>query len=84
MPPPPLSLPPSYEEDEIPTVRKGEAVITYQAILSIFDSMSPAERLEFIEMATVFRDLSPKDRAYLVEEANTLASQVAQDPKASL
>jgi hypothetical protein len=47
--------------------------VVYQSLLSIFDSMDPNERLEFIELATAFRDLSPEDRAYLVEEANGLA-----------
>lgn len=62
----------SYPEEPI-TAKKGVTLVVYQSILALFDSMDLNERMEFIELATVFRDLSPEDRKYLVNEANSLA-----------
>jgi hypothetical protein len=42
----------------------------YQGILSVFDEMSHVERLDFVELALVFKELSPEDRVWLVNEAN--------------
>jgi hypothetical protein len=42
----------------------------YQGLLSVFDEMSHVERLDFVELALVFKELPPADRQWLVEEAN--------------
>jgi hypothetical protein len=74
-----LSAPHPYP-DEPPTQRREVTQVVYQSLLSIFDSMGSNERMEFIELATIFRDLSPEDRAYLVGEANALVSPRSSRP----
>ncbi len=44
----------------------------YQGLLSVFDEMGHVERLDFIELALLFKELPPSERQWLIEEANRL------------
>ena len=44
----------------------------YQSLLSVFDEMTPEQRMEFIDLAYTFSQLTKHDRETLVEIANRL------------
>jgi hypothetical protein len=64
----PTAFPPA----EVPTPTKNLDIAIYQGLLSVFDEMSHEERLGFVELALLFKELSIPDRQRLVEEANRL------------
>lgn len=57
---------------EIPTKRKSPELSTYQALLSVFDEMTPEERIDFTELAFCFKNLSPKERKNVLEAVRNL------------
>lgn len=57
---------------EAPTPAKNQDIQLYQGLLSVFDEMSHSERLDFVELALLFKELDIPGRAHLVAEANRL------------
>jgi hypothetical protein len=57
---------------EAPTPTKNLDIAIYQGLLSVFDEMNHQERLDFVELALLFKELSPGERQVLVEDANRL------------
>lgn len=64
----PTAFPPA----EGPTPSKNQDMAIYQGLLSVFDEMGHVERLDFIELALLFKELPPSERQWLIEEANRL------------
>lgn len=58
-----------YPPDPL-TKPKGATLAMYQGLLSVFDEMTNEQRMEFVELAYVFGQLSGEDRKALVEIAN--------------
>jgi len=70
LPPPPEPTKPV--DNEIPTKPKGPALAAYQALLSVFDEMDPDERMDFIELAYCFKNLSVEERREVLEAVREL------------
>lgn len=64
-PPPPTPTAPFHEK---PTSSKPHEQTIYQSLLSVFDEMTIEERLEFIELAFLFKDLTPEARKRILKE----------------
>ncbi len=62
----------AFPPAEAPTPTKNIDIAMYQGLLSVFDEMSHVERMDFVELALVFKELTPANRLWLVEEANRL------------
>lgn len=62
----PTDFPPA----EAPTPTKNLDIAMYQGLLSVFDEMTHVERLDFVEFALLFKEMTPADRQWLVEEIN--------------
>jgi len=56
-------------EPDAKTPRKPVEFITYQALLKYFDSMTPDERNDLLEIAAALPDLSAEERKWVVEMA---------------
>ncbi len=52
---------PTRPFNEPPTGIRGKDFATYQALLSVFDELTDEERLDFIELAFLFKGI-PSDR----------------------
>lgn len=75
LPPPPrppravsgvqATLPP-----EATTKTKGATLAIYQGLLSVFDEMTDAQRMEFVELAFVWSTLTSQERAAIIEIVN--------------
>lgn len=52
---------------EPPTRQKNVAASVYQSLLSVFDEMSPAQRMEFVDLAARFAQLDADGRAALMD-----------------
>ncbi len=76
--PPPLPPRPkrrsSFPAAEPATPAKGQTLATYQGLLSVFDEIPQTTRPEFIELAFVFKSLSPKSAKLLLELATHLTN----------
>lgn len=72
----PLPLPPPRRPasgiQEVPTKPKGATLAIYQGLLSVFDDLTDQQRIEFVELAFVYGQLSDEDRKSLIELANYL------------
>lgn len=76
VPPPPVlrrPLPaPSIEVREVEwaeessTARSNASLATYQSLLSVFDGLTPDERLEFVEFAAIWAGMSRAERRVLM------------------
>lgn len=65
--PPPRRQSGTYDVDtEVPTSRKTESLATYQALLSVFDELTPEQRFDFIELGYHYKGLSKEERARLL------------------
>lgn len=64
----PTAFPPA----EVPTPTKNQDIALYQGLLSVFDEMNHEERLDFVELALLFKEMDVPGRQRLVEEANRL------------
>lgn len=62
--------PTAFPPVEAPTPTKNRDIAMYQGLLSVFDEMSHVERLDFVELALAFKELTPEDRQWLVDEIN--------------
>jgi hypothetical protein len=67
---PPLpAMPPARERfhSEPPTRQKNVTASVYQSLISVFDAMTPAERMEFVDVAALYAALDPNGRRDFVE-----------------
>jgi hypothetical protein len=71
-PPPPPPEPTKPFGNDIPTKAKGPALAAYQALLSVFDEMSPDDRMAFVELAYCFKELSASERTDVLEAVRDL------------
>lgn len=46
---------------------------TFQSLLSVFDGLTPEQRLAFVELAAVYSSLSPEARETVLRVARGLA-----------
>jgi hypothetical protein len=60
------------DEDEAPTGRTNQDLATYQSLLSVFDPMGHRTRLQLVDLARLFADLSDEGRKQLLEMAEFL------------
>lgn len=65
---------PTQPFSERPTGGKGKDLSTYQALLSVFDELNDEERLDFIELAFLFKGLSAERRKEVIAELSRLSS----------
>jgi hypothetical protein len=63
--PPPDSLPRFYSEP--PTKQKNVTASVYQSLLSVFDELTEAQRMEFVDLASRYASLDAAARADLVD-----------------
>lgn len=59
--------------DEAPTARKNQTIAVYQSLLSVFDELTQAQRLELTELIYHYKDLPPEGRQQLLELAKRLS-----------
>jgi hypothetical protein len=63
--------PPSREsgtfELDAKTPAKGHAVLQYQALISVFDALTPAARLDFVELCEDWGDLDAGARRRAID-----------------
>jgi hypothetical protein len=71
-PPRPRERITSFPPVEAPTPSKNLDIAIYQGLLSVFDEMNHQERLDFVELALLFKELPAEDRRRLMNEANRL------------
>ncbi len=71
-PPRPPERSTTFPPVEAPTPTKNQDIQLYQGLLSVFDEMNHAERLDFVELALLFKELDVPGRTHLVSEANRL------------
>jgi len=55
--------------NERPTPRNSQDLTVYQGLLSVFDEMTTTERYDFIELAFLFKGLTPEERRKIIVEA---------------
>ena len=65
---------PTQPFSERPTGGKSKNLATYQALLSVFDELTDEERLDFIEMAFLFKGLSDERRKEVIAELSRLST----------
>jgi len=65
--PPVPRAPPAKFESEPPTREKNVSAAVYQSLISVFDEMSPAERMEFVDVAAMYAALDASSRRSFVE-----------------
>ncbi len=62
---PPIPVAPSPRRrfaSEPPTRQKNVAASVYQSLISVFDTMTPAERMEFVDVAALYAALDSNAR----------------------
>jgi len=64
---PTQSRPAAKFYSEPPTRQKNVVASVYQSLLSVFDEMSPAQRMEFVDLAARFAALDADARAGLID-----------------
>jgi hypothetical protein len=64
---------------EPPTRQKNVVASVYQSLLSVFDDMSPAQRMEFVDLAARFAALDDDARGGLMELLPQYATLTASD-----
>jgi hypothetical protein len=60
------------DEDEAPTGRTNETLAVYQSLLSVFDPLGQRQRLQFVDLARAFGELTDEGRERLLEMAEFL------------
>ena len=65
--PPVPQAPPAKFDSEPPTREKNVSAAVYQSLISVFDEMSPAARMEFVDVASLYAALDAPSRQSLVE-----------------
>jgi hypothetical protein len=73
----PAAVPKFYSEP--PTRQKNVVASVYQSLLSVFDDMSPAQRMEFVDLAARFATLDDDARAGLMDLLPQYATLSAVD-----
>lgn len=69
----PFELPPIPKtprakfHSEPPTRQKNVTASVYQSLISVFDEMTPAQQMEFVDMAAMYSKLDAGGRQALVE-----------------
>lgn len=69
----PFELPPiprtprTKFHSEPPTRQKNVTASVYQSLISVFDGMTPAQQMEFVDMAAMYAKLDAGGRQALVE-----------------
>lgn len=58
-----------WDNDEAPTGRTNETLAIYTSLLSVFDPLGQRQRLQFVDLARLFADLSDEERERLLEFA---------------
>lgn len=71
------AVPKFYSEP--PTRQKNVVASVYQSLLSVFDDMSPAQRMEFVDLASRFAALDDDARGGLMELLPQYATLSASD-----
>jgi hypothetical protein len=67
LPPVPVAPPARRRfNSEPPTRQKNVAASVYQSLISVFDGMTPAERMEFVDVAALYAALDSNARRDLV------------------
>jgi hypothetical protein len=67
LPPVPVTPPARRRfSSEPPTRQKNVAASVYQSLISVFDTMTPAERMEFVDVAGLYAALDSNARRDLV------------------
>jgi len=65
---PPLpQAPPQKFHSEPPTKQKNVTASVYQSLISVFDEMTPAQQMEFVDVASLYAALDAGARKDLVE-----------------
>jgi hypothetical protein len=62
-------------DTDAPTPPKPVELATYQSLLSVFDGLTPEQRVDFVDLGFLFKGLSAEDRKRLLDlaiEANGL------------
>lgn len=52
--------------EESSTGSTSQALATYQSLLGVFDSLTPDERLEFVELAAIWAGMNRAERRVLM------------------
>jgi len=65
--PPVPKVPRRKFESEPPTRQKNVAASVYQSLISVFDTLSPAERMEFVDVTAMYAALDAPARRALLE-----------------
>jgi len=74
VPPPPVQPAPTQKfSSEPPTKQKNVTASVYQSLLSVFDEMTPEQRMEFVDLASRYAQLDGPSRHDLLELASALA-----------
>lgn len=66
LPPVPRAPQPKFDS-EPPTREKNVSAAVYQSLISVFDEMSPAARMEFVDVASLWAALDAPSRQAFVE-----------------
>jgi hypothetical protein len=66
LPPLPEAPKPKFES-EPPTKEKNVTASVYQSLISVFDEMTPAQRMEFVDVASMYAALDAGARRSLAE-----------------
>lgn len=53
-------------DDESSTGRSNATMATFQSLLSVFDALTPDDRLEFVELAAIWAGMSRAERRVLM------------------
>lgn len=56
----------AWQDEESSTGRSNQAMAVYSSLLSVFDGLSPEERLEFVELAAVWAGMNRAERKALM------------------
>ena len=59
---PPVPKPPEKFDSEPPTREKNVTASVYQSLISVFDEMTPAQRMEFVDVTAMFAALDASAR----------------------
>lgn len=66
-------MPSQKFSSEPPTKQKNVTASVYQSLLSVFDEMSPEQRMEFVDLAARYATLDGPTRYDLLELVSQLA-----------
>jgi hypothetical protein len=66
LPPVPQAPSPKFES-EPPTREKNVSAAVYQSLISVFDEMTPAQRMEFVDIAALYAALDASSRRSFID-----------------